>query len=73
MMIIRFRFRNREVKAMKKWMAILLTLVMVSMLFSGSAFAEESGFEFSEWNPDAPALKALIEYVEDVTNEASPD
>ena len=28
---------------------------------------------FSHWNPDAPALQAMIEYVEAVTDEASPD
>ena len=29
--------------------------------------------QFSQWNADAPALNALIEYVEAVTDEASPD
>ena len=28
---------------------------------------------FSQWNPDAPSKQALIEYVEDVTDESSPD
>lgn len=28
---------------------------------------------FAEWNEDAPALQALIEYVESVTDESSPD
>lgn len=28
---------------------------------------------FADWNPDAPALHTLIEYVEAVTDEASPD
>ena len=28
---------------------------------------------FPEWNPNAPALRALIEYVEDVTDESSPN
>ena len=28
---------------------------------------------FADWNKDAPALKALTEYVEAVTDEASPD
>ena len=58
---------------MKKILAALLTLVMVFALLTVLAFAEESGFVFSEWNPDAPALKTLIEYVEDVTDEASPN
>ena len=56
---------------MKKILAVLLTLVMTVALPAVSVFAEESGFVFSEWNPDAPALKALIEYVEDVTDETS--
>jgi len=58
---------------MKKWTACLLALILVISLLAVPAVAEESGFVFSEWNPEAPALKALIEYVEDVTNEASPD
>ena len=41
------------------------------------AAEEEPDFEyeevFAEWNPDAPSLKALIEYVEDVTDEDSPN
>ena len=37
--------------------------------------AEEAGEEdtFAEWNPDAPALNALIDYVEAVTDPDSPD
>jgi phosphoserine phosphatase len=58
---------------MKRLTAVLLTLAMVTLFFAIPAFAEESGFVFSEWNPDAPALKTLIEYVEDVTNETSPN
>ena len=58
---------------MKRLFAVLTALVMAAMLFAVPAFAEESGFVFSELNPDAPALKALTEYVEDVTDEASPD
>ena len=57
---------------MKKLLAVLITLAMAAMT-AVPAFAEESGSAFSEWNPDAPALKALIEYVEDVTDEESPD
>ncbi len=37
---------------------------------------EEEGVEediFADWNKDAPALKVLTEYVEAVTDEASPD
>ncbi len=42
-----------------------------------AADEEEPDFEyeevFSEWNPDAPSLKALMEFVEAVTDEESPD
>ena len=58
---------------MKRLLAVVLTLVMMVTLLAVPAFAEEDGFVFSEWNPDAPALKTLIEYVEDVTDEASPN
>ena len=58
---------------MKRIIALLLTLVMAVALGAPAAAEEESGFVFSEWNPDAPALKTLIEYVEDVTDEDSPN
>ena len=44
---------------MKRLLAVLITLAIAAALFAAPAFAEESGFEFSEWNPDVPALKAL--------------
>lgn len=38
---------------------------------------EEEAFEyedvFAQWNEDAPALQALIDYVEDITDETSPN
>ena len=58
---------------MKRIAAVLMTLVMVIALFAAPAFAENDETVFAEWNPEAPALKALIEYVEDVTNEESPN
>ena len=60
---------------MKKTMAALIALVAAIALFAFPAFAEsETGEDFfSEWNEGAPALQALIEYVEDVTDEASPN
>ena len=59
---------------MKRILAVLTILVMTAALFTAPAFAEEGEEEtFACWNPDAPALKALIAYVEDVTNEASPN
>ena len=40
--------------------------------------SEETGEEvsedvFADWNPDAPALSALVDYVDAVTDESSPD
>ena len=58
---------------MKRFAAVLMTLVMAMALFAVPVFAEGEETAFAEWNPEAPALKALIEYVEDVTNEESPD
>ncbi len=60
---------------MKKTMAALIALVAAIALFAFPAFAEsETGEDFfSEWNEGAPALQALTEYVEDVTDEASPN
>ena len=68
-----YQKKQKEEKTMKRLIAFLLTLVMTVALFAVPGSAEESGSAFSEWNPEAPALKALIEYVEDVTNEASPN
>ncbi len=56
---------------MKKILAVLTALAMVLML-AVPAMAEEEPL-FADWNPDAPALKALIEFVESVTDESSPD
>ena len=60
-----------------KWLAFLLALTLTLGSFSGFALAEELEGEdetyFEHWNMDAPALNALIDYVEAVTNEASPD
>ena len=56
---------------MKRWIAALLALMMALAVLP--VLAEEGEAYFADWNPDAPALKALIEYVEDVTDEASPN
>ena len=54
--------------------ALLLAALLVLTAAAGFAFAESAEEEwFSLWNPDAPAMNALIEYVEAVTDEASPD
>ena len=59
---------------MRRILAVITILVMAAALFAAPVFAEEGEEEaFACWNPDAPALKALIEYVEEVTNDASPD
>ena len=59
---------------MKKLLAVLLAaLLAAAMLLPGAAAAEEEEEFFTEWNPDAPALQALIGYVESVTDESSPD
>ncbi|MER1992385.1 MAG: DUF3574 domain-containing protein [Eubacteriales bacterium] len=58
---------------MKKCILVLTALVMAITMTAVPAFAGEAGFVFSEWNQDAPALKTLIEYVEDVANETSPN
>ena len=59
---------------------IALLLVALLMFSSMMAFAEaipeaanNTEEAFSQWNPDAPALNALIDYVETVTNPDSPD
>ena len=62
---------------MKKMLAALMACVMIaSLLFTGmagTAMAEDYEEAFAEWNADAPALNALIDYVEAVTDESSPD
>ena len=59
---------------MKRIIAVLTILVMTAALFAAPAFAEDGEEEaFACWNPDAPALKVLTEYVENVTDVASPD
>ena len=54
--------------------AVTLAVMMAMMtLLSVPAIAEQEEDIFADWNKDAPALKALIEYVEAVTDESSPD
>ena len=57
---------------MKRMISFVLT---ISMLLCGFAALAENEAEtpFSLWNADAPSLKALIAYVEAVTDEESPD
>ena len=64
---------------MKKWVicasiAVLAALAFSAFTWAGSAETEaetESEALFSEWKEDAPALKALTDYVEMVTEEGS--
>ena len=59
----------------KKLLTLMLALLM---LFGTASFAENAADApaeplFSQWNADAPSLKALTAYVEAVTDETSPD
>ena len=56
-------------------LALLVALLLAVSALSGFALAEEADGEapFELWNSDAPSLNALIEYVEAVTDEESPD
>ena len=58
---------------LKSLTAILLALLLALTMFSSLALADEVPEEepFAQWNADAPALNALIEYVEDVTDPDS--
>ena len=59
-------------KRFTRLIALLLCALMSISLIP--AAAEEAGEEyFSFWNPDAASLEALIDYVEDVTDPASPN
>ncbi len=70
---------------MKKLLAFLLTFMMIVSLVCVPVSAESAQTQtapeeeevledvFADWNPDAPALNSLIDYVEAVTDEASPD
>ena len=59
---------------MKKMMALLMALLLALTGVAGCALAEPAGEgPFSLWNPEAPALNALEEYLAAVTDEASPD
>ena len=65
------RNRNKRMKGLAAWLTVL-ALVLAG--FTGAAAVETPEPEpFSMWNADAPALKALVEYMEAVTDEASPD
>ena len=58
---------------MKKLLAALMALTMLLTMAVTGVAENESEELFKEWNKEAPALKTLIEYVESVTDESSPD
>ncbi len=55
------------------WMALLMALMMAFTGFACAAEAPAAEAPFARWNPDAPALHALIDYVEAVTDPDSED
>ena len=57
----------------KRGLAILLAVLLALTAIGGAALAEPEETPFSQWNPEAPALKALTDYMAAVTDEASPD
>ena len=58
---------------MKKTIKMILALMTVLALCLGCAQADSARLKttFSQWNPDAPSLDTLIDYVEDVTDPTS--
>ncbi len=58
---------------MKKLSALLMAILLALASTAGLAFAETAGEPLSLWNPAAPALNSLNEYLAAVTDEASPD
>jgi len=57
---------------MKRILTILITL-MLSLLPLTAGLTEGTEEPFAQWQPEAPALKALTEYVEAVTDETNAD
>ena len=53
--------------------AVTLAAMMLLAMLAMPAMAAPEEDIFADWNKDAPALKALIEFVEAVTDESSPD
>ena len=54
--------------------ALLAIAVLTGLAAAEGAPAAEAGAErFAQWNADAPALKALTDYVKAVTDTSSPD
>ncbi len=77
------RYTERRIKMFRKKFvfqkaaALITAIVLVMSLMTTFALAEETPTAeeavFEQWNENAPALNALIDYVEAVTDENSPD
>ena len=51
-----------------------ITAILIAFVFLCSSCSKSTGKNaLSLWNDTAPAKKALIEYVKNVTNKKSPD
>ncbi len=61
----------QKMTAMVMAVTLALSLMPAFALAEKASKTEEAAFEY--WNEDAPALNALISYVEAVTDENSPD
>ena len=61
----------------QKMTALVMAITMVMSLMTAFVLAEEASETekavLEQWNADAPALNALIDYVQAVTDENSPD
>ena len=60
-------------KRMSLALALVLALLSVIGSLGGIALAEETDAQFELWNENAPALDALVDYVEAVTDPDSAD
>ena len=60
-------------KNLKRGVSLFLAVLLALTAVNGLAFAEATEAPFSLWNAEAASLKALTDYVEAVTDEASPD
>ena len=66
-------------KSMFSLMSLLIALALAMTALTGFAFAEGTPADveyedaFTQWNADAPALNALLDYVEAVTDPESDD
>ena len=66
---------KKTITKMTMLLAVLMMVIISGICVMAEEPAEEMESEevFSQWNPEAPALNALIDYVEAVTDEESTD